>query len=190
MRHPEKVKAFEAVLRKRSMPYVVVNERKKAMFGDAKMENFDFIVYTEQGPNWLVDLRNPTPEITDGLRQWEKVFGDGFVAVYATWHKPYAPIESNGSWRFADLFGNPVGAWTNCAATPEAGVKVKVSNMTVEPKESPLAQGIKDGLAAYDQWRNNPPPEVEGQLGLFGQEIVAAPAKVRRETKGQKMLWE
>ena len=187
MRHPEKVKAFEAVLRKRSMPYVVVNERKKAMFGDAKMENFDFIVYAESGPNWLVDLRNPTPEITDGLRQWEKVFGDGFVAVYATWHKPYAPIESNGSWRFADLFGNPVGAWTNCAATPEAGVKV---NMNVEAKESSLAQGIKAGLAAYEAWKNNPTPEVEGQLGLFGQEIVAAPAKVRRETKGQKMLWE
>lgn len=185
MRHPEKVEAFEAVLRRRGIPYVAVDETKRALFGQANLKTFDFIVYSE-GPNWLVELRNPTPEITDGLRQWEKVFDSGFVACFATFGPSPDCIQ------FADLYGSVFATWHGCECPSRERLnrKVEVKTVATERKESPVAQGIKEGLAAYERWQNNPPPEVEGQLGLFGQKIVAAPAKVRRETKGQKMLWE
>ncbi|MDX2197395.1 MAG: HYExAFE family protein [Phycisphaerae bacterium] len=90
--------AFDACLRTRGVPFVPVDEGKKATFRDAKLKSFDFIVYSTQGTNWLVDIkgrrwqarrpgRKPawenwiTQEDCDGLRQWEAVFGAGFRAM-------------------------------------------------------------------------------------------------------------
>jgi hypothetical protein len=90
--------AFDACLRKLGVPFLPVDEAKKASFRDAKLKSFDFIVYSTAGTNWLVDIkgrrwaargsqRRPTWEnwVTqadlDGLAQWETVFGDGFAAL-------------------------------------------------------------------------------------------------------------
>lgn len=90
--------AFEHYLRQRQTPYVAVAESKKAVFRDAKLKSFDFIVYAAREPSWLVDIkgrrwaargagRKPSWEnwITqadlDGLLQWQEVFGDGFRAM-------------------------------------------------------------------------------------------------------------
>ena len=90
--------AFEHYLQARQVPYVAVDEAKRAAFRDAKLKSFDFIVYSAAGPNWLVDIkgrrwaarpgaRRPTWEnwVTqadlDGLRQWQEVFGSGFAAL-------------------------------------------------------------------------------------------------------------
>jgi hypothetical protein len=96
--------AFEDCLRSRGIPYVAVDEAKRAAFRDAKLKSFDFIVYSDNNTNWLVDVkgrrwaarrnnRKPawenwaTQADLDGLRQWEQVFGVGFRAllVFAYW---------------------------------------------------------------------------------------------------------
>src|SRR5258708_13845321 len=89
--------AFEAFLRDRGIPYVAVDEAKRALFATAKLKSFDFVVYSKKGPNLLVDVkgrscRNRSPrsafetwsaeqDVTD-LQQWKQAFGDGFKALF------------------------------------------------------------------------------------------------------------
>lgn len=90
--------AFEDYLRARQIPYVAVDEAKRAAFRDARLKSFDFIVYSTRGTNWLVDIkgrrwatrraaRRPAWEnwVTladlEGLGQWQEVFGPGFAAL-------------------------------------------------------------------------------------------------------------
>ncbi|HEX3357795.1 MAG TPA: HYExAFE family protein [Tepidisphaeraceae bacterium] len=88
--------AFEAYLRHRGIPYVAVDEAKKALFSNAKLKSFDFVVYNKTGPNLLVDVKGrqmrdssasrtfqtwATQRDVEDLMQWEQVFGDGFKAV-------------------------------------------------------------------------------------------------------------
>ena len=49
--------AFEAFLRDKGIPYVAVDEAKKALFANAKLKSFDFVVYSKNGPNLLVDVK-------------------------------------------------------------------------------------------------------------------------------------
>ena len=96
--------AFEDYLRSQQIPFVVVDEAKRAAFRDAKLKSFDFIVYSANTTNWLVDVkgrrwatrkghRKPawenwvTEADLEGLKQWEEVFGAGFRAllVFAYW---------------------------------------------------------------------------------------------------------
>ncbi|MGC9455619.1 MAG: HYExAFE family protein [Phycisphaerae bacterium] len=100
--------AFEDYLRARGWPYVIVDEQKKAIFAEARLKSFDFLVYSESGANLLADVKGrkfpdsiPGPKragtrawenwITrddvDGLTRWQDVFGDGFraVLVFAYW---------------------------------------------------------------------------------------------------------
>jgi len=96
--------AFEDYLRRSGVPYVAVDEARRAAFRDARLKSFDFIVYCPTQANWLVDIkgrryaprrnrRQPawenwvTQADLDGLGQWEEVFGDGFRAllVFAYW---------------------------------------------------------------------------------------------------------
>ena len=97
--------AFEAYLRHRGIPYVAVDEAKRALFASAKLKSFDFVVYSKTGPNLLVDVKGRScrnraarsgfetwsseQDVTD-LQQWEQVFGDGFKAVlmFAYWIEP------------------------------------------------------------------------------------------------------
>ena len=103
-RHIHYEAAFEDYLRSLGVPYVAVDEAKKALFGKAKLKSFDFIVYGSDGPNMLIDVKGRkfpydlkgarrywenwvTGEDIDGLTQWESVFGGGFAAmfVFAYW---------------------------------------------------------------------------------------------------------
>lgn len=96
--------AFEDYLRTQQIPYVAVDEAKRAAFRDAKLKSFDFIVYSASGCNWLVDIKGRRWEVTksgkrgrwenwvtqadlDGLLQWQEVFGQGFAAllVFGYW---------------------------------------------------------------------------------------------------------
>jgi hypothetical protein len=103
--------AFEGYLRHRGIPYVAIDEAKRALFANAKLKSFDFVVYSKKGPNMLVDVkgrscRNKTgrsgfetwsteQDVTD-LQQWEQVFGDGFKAVlmFVYWVDP--PLVPEG----------------------------------------------------------------------------------------------
>src|SRR2546430_15398723 len=90
--------AFEAFLRDRGVPYVAVDEAKKALFSNAKLKSFDFVVYSKNGPNLLIDIKGRQARNTRGaasfqtwatqqdvsdLMQWEQVFGEGFKAGLA-----------------------------------------------------------------------------------------------------------
>ena len=99
--------AFEDYLRARGWPYVVVDEAKKAIFGSASIKSFDFVVYSELGPNLLVDVKGRkfpdrrggagnhskawenwiTGPDANGLQRWQEVFGEQFapVLVFAYW---------------------------------------------------------------------------------------------------------
>jgi len=106
--------AFEDYLQNKQIPYVAVDESKRAAFRDAKLKSFDFIVYSASNTNWLVDVkgrrwvtrrnqRKPVWETwatqadLDGLTQWQAVFGLGFRAllVFAYWLQasPDPPAE-------------------------------------------------------------------------------------------------
>ena len=97
--------AFEAFLRSRGIPYVAVDEAKKALFANAKLKSFDFVVYSKNGPNLLIDVKGrqvrdrtgrkgfetwTTQRDVEDLQQWEQVFGDGFKAVlsFVYWIDP------------------------------------------------------------------------------------------------------
>src|SRR5947209_13597473 len=90
--------AFEAYLRHKGVPYVAVDEAKKALFSNAKLKSFDFVVYSKIGPNLLIDVKGrqcrnakstnkrgfetwTTERDVQDLMQWEQVFGEGFKAV-------------------------------------------------------------------------------------------------------------
>src|SRR6476646_2922707 len=96
--------AFEAFLRDKGIPYVAVDEAKKALFANAKLKSFDFVVYSKNGPNLLIDvkgrqMRNParrafeswtTERDVADLMQWEQVFGEGFkgLLTFVYWIDP------------------------------------------------------------------------------------------------------
>lgn len=101
--------AFEHYLHAQGIPFVAVDEAKKASFRDAKLKSFDFIVYSSGKTNWLVDIKGrrwirrasgakpawenwATQDDLDGLRQWQEVFGVGFggLLVFAYWLEPPA----------------------------------------------------------------------------------------------------
>jgi hypothetical protein len=106
--------AFEAFLRHRGVPYVAVDEAKKALFSNAKLKSFDFVVYSKNGPNLLIDVKGrqhrdkrrgsstsagtfqtwTTERDVDDLLQWEQVFGEGFRAILAFIYWVDAPVPS------------------------------------------------------------------------------------------------
>src|SRR5438874_12007628 len=91
--------AFEAFLRSRGIPYVAVDEAKKALFADAKLKSFDFVVYSKKGANLLIDVKGrsardraatkrsfqtwTTERDIDDLMQWEQIFGVEFTGLLA-----------------------------------------------------------------------------------------------------------
>lgn len=100
-------KAFEHYLRSNGVPYVAVDEAKRALQGSATnklpLKSFDFVVYSESGPNLLVDVKGRkhsgrtssgagtgralqnwvTRDDIAGLRRWSGIFGEGFDPVFA-----------------------------------------------------------------------------------------------------------
>lgn len=94
--------AFEAYLRCRQVPYIAVDEAKRALLGDASLKSLDFIVSPAVGPSWLVDVKGrrfpsgeqqkqywknwSTDDDLRSLRAWERLFGPSarglFVFAY------------------------------------------------------------------------------------------------------------
>jgi hypothetical protein len=97
--------AFEAFLRDRKIPCVVVDEAKRSLFANAKLKSFDFVVYSKNGPNLLVDVKGrkvrsgsilkgfeswSTERDVADLMQWEQVFGEGYkgLLTFVYWIDP------------------------------------------------------------------------------------------------------
>ncbi len=97
--------AFEAYLREHAVPYIAVDEAKRALMAKGRglpggsLKNFDFVVYAQTGPNLLVDVKGRkcggrgglsgsldswvTRADVQSLRQWERIFGHGFAGCFA-----------------------------------------------------------------------------------------------------------
>lgn len=82
--------AFEGFLRDRLIPYVAVDETKRAKLGDASLKSLDFIVSTPLGISWLVDVKGrkfpsgvqkhywrnwSTADDIRSLTAWQHLFG-------------------------------------------------------------------------------------------------------------------
>jgi len=82
--------AFEEFLRQRQIPYVAVDETKRALLGDASLKSLDFIVSTPLGNSWLVDVKGrrfpagaqkqywknwSTRDDLRSLTAWQRLFG-------------------------------------------------------------------------------------------------------------------
>jgi len=103
-RHIHYEAAFEDYLRSKGVPYVAVDEAKKAIFSGERIKSFDFLVYGKQGGAFLVDVKGRkfpyqregskrywenwvAQEDIDDLKRWQDVFGTEFSAtfVFAYW---------------------------------------------------------------------------------------------------------
>lgn len=100
-------RAFEHYLRAKAIPYVSVDEARKAFDGPTKLKNFDFVVYGGQGENLLVDVKGRkhsgrsrkqldnwvTADDIECLMRWEQVFGTSFSAalVFLYWCEAQPP---------------------------------------------------------------------------------------------------
>jgi hypothetical protein len=90
--------AFEAFLRGMATPHVVVDEQRRALLEGASLKSMDFIVYSRNGRNLLVDVKGrrfpsggpeggnkwenwATEDDLVSLLEWEQVFGRDFRAV-------------------------------------------------------------------------------------------------------------
>ncbi len=108
--------AFEAYLRRRRIPYVAVDEAKKALLpgrerrvargGDeplAALKSFDFVIYG-QGGNLLAEVKGRrtsgsrlecwvTRDDVESLSRWERLFGPEFQAafVFVYWCEQQPP---------------------------------------------------------------------------------------------------
>jgi hypothetical protein len=99
--------AFEAFLRDRGTPCVAVDEAKRALFANARLKSFDFVVYSQNGPNLLIDVKGrqanrrssgrtfetwTTERDVNDLIQWEEIFGGGYKALLAFVYWIDAPL--------------------------------------------------------------------------------------------------
>ncbi len=90
--------AFEQFLRDRRAPHVVVDEKRRSLAKDSSLKSFDFIVYSDQKFNLLVDVKGrqfpsggdknrnlwenwTTQDDMRSLMQWQEIFGAGFRSL-------------------------------------------------------------------------------------------------------------
>lgn len=89
--------AFEEYLRVKQIPYVAVDETKRALLGNASLKSLDFIVSTALGPSWLVDVKGrrfpaggqkqywknwSTSDDVRSLTAWQRLFGPAFCSLF------------------------------------------------------------------------------------------------------------
>ena len=91
--------AFEHYLRANAIPYVAVDEAKRALHGKdlrVALKSFDFVVYSRGGNNLLVDVKGRkhsgktgkalqnwvTKDDIEAMTEWAKIFGSGFEPAF------------------------------------------------------------------------------------------------------------
>ncbi|HEY2761158.1 MAG TPA: HYExAFE family protein [Pirellulales bacterium] len=91
--------AFEEYLRSRQIPYVAVDEKKRALLGGGSLKSLDFIVSPVVGGSWLVDVKGrrfpagsgqqkqywknwSTRDDVRSLGAWQQLFGAASRALF------------------------------------------------------------------------------------------------------------
>ncbi len=112
--------AFEAYLQWHRLCYVAVDETRRAMLGDLRVKNLDFIVYGPGGARLLVDVKGrrfpsgsrqrprrvwecwSTQDDVSGLQRWAELFGPGYqgILVFAYHLRPEValPDDTDDLW--------------------------------------------------------------------------------------------
>ena len=85
--------AFADYLRSRGVPFLPIDESRRAVFGDGSVKSFDFLVYPGTDRHWIVDVKGRKfPYVNDrgvkrywenwvsredieGMSEWQDVFG-------------------------------------------------------------------------------------------------------------------
>jgi hypothetical protein len=164
--------AFEGFLRHRRIPYVAVDEAKKALFANAKLKSFDFVAYPPEKPRLLIDvkgrsLRNrakrsgfetwATEADVSDLLQWEQVFGEGFTAIFAFvyWIDPplFAPSlggEAPGESRTINASRST--SETQLKAGGSGTELLFAANASVSAAEGPRATSSEGMFEFRDRW--------------------------------------
>ena len=74
----------EDFLKLEKLPYIRVDEAKRALFAGARLRSFHLVVYmAKAGPDWLLWAGPLSQECRKDMQQWESIFGNGFMAVIA-----------------------------------------------------------------------------------------------------------
>jgi len=110
-------------------PYVAVDEARRALFRDASLKSMDFIVYSQQTHNLLIDVKGRRfPEGSrswqnwamkddiDSLLEWEQVFGEGFRSVLVFAYEVRNALEMDAhdiTWDFRGRRYAFYGIWTS-----------------------------------------------------------------------------
>jgi hypothetical protein len=115
--------AFEEYLRQRKLPYIPVDETRRATLArGGPVKSLDFIVYGEKGCRLLVDVKGrrypgksagkprgtwecwSTRDDVDGLLRWQEIFGYGFdgalVFMYKLGERVELPVDTPDLWRW------------------------------------------------------------------------------------------
>ena len=88
--------ALEAWLRRYRVPYVAIDERRRALYpAAASLKSLDFIVSSTCGSRWLIDVKGrrfpagkqyfrnwSTEDDVRSLSRWEHLFGRGFSSLF------------------------------------------------------------------------------------------------------------
>lgn len=83
MRLRSLVADVEKEIYRRGIPYVKVDECKRALFASAKLRSFHYVAYAKSGANWLLWCGDPSADTRADMKEWAHVFGEGFKVVYA-----------------------------------------------------------------------------------------------------------
>jgi len=132
-RHNHYDAAFESYLRGTRVPYVAVDEKRRALLQQVSLKSMDFIVYSQAGRNLLIDVKGrrfpsgaessphkwenwTTADDIDSLLRWEQVFGGGFRALLVfAYHilEPRYQSEFEAVYNFADRPYAFYGVWVD-----------------------------------------------------------------------------
>ena len=73
----------ELYFKERKIAYVNVAETKRVLLSGSMFGTFHFVAYPKNGPNWIVWAAQMRSNVRENMTGWEKIFGEGFVAVVA-----------------------------------------------------------------------------------------------------------
>jgi hypothetical protein len=167
-------RAFASYLQQRQIPYVAVDQAKKAVFSGAKIKSFDFILYPQKGPKILADVKGrkvasqsflrgraaeswTTRQDVSGLQDWEEVFGYEYLAafIFAYWLTNIPPKEYDiqdplgQNPKTNALFTN--GLQQKCGTNPNSNAIPDEKMIPSRPQSESLQPGLFDDVFRYQQ---------------------------------------
>ena len=170
--------AFEQYLRGHGIPYIAVDEAKRALLGDASggdavtpLKSFDFVVYPRRGVNLLVDVKGRkhggrsrralqnwvTRDDVESMQRWAALFGGGFEPAFAFlfWCEQQPPdalfmdvFEHTGRWYAVQMVGLSDYA-ASMRARSASWDTVSVPAATFGRIARPLREMVREAAATY-----------------------------------------